>query len=143
WMKVARNELFTTFVLLIILSVVITSMLVTSTLGTGNMDLAGDLSGMVRLQGDALEQIAGAWLKIAFLLGGALVLFSTQVGIVDTVTRIAGSIFYERYGRKTSFWTLKRTFLFFLTVLVAASMAIVLASWSGGAAVEALQPNFL
>ncbi|HEX6927130.1 MAG TPA: Nramp family divalent metal transporter [Longimicrobiaceae bacterium] len=143
WMKVARYELFTTFVLLIILSVVITSMLVTSTLGTGNVDLAGDLSGMVRLQGDALEQIAGAWLKIAFLLGGALVLFSTQVGIVDTVTRIAGTIFYERYGRKTSFWTLKRTFLFFLTVLVAASMAIVLASWSGGAAVEALQPNFL
>ena len=38
-----------------------------------------------------------------FLLGGAFVLFSTQLGIVDTVTRIAGSIFYERYGRYTTF----------------------------------------
>jgi hypothetical protein len=143
WMRVARRELLATFVVLILLSVVITSMLVTATLGVGNTALAGDLSGMVALQGERLEEIAGTWLKIAFLLGGALVLFSTQVGIVDTVTRIAGTIFYERYGRRTSFWTLKRTFLFFLTVLVAASMVIVLVSWTGGAGVEALQPNFL
>ena len=143
WMRVARNELLATFVLLILLSVVITSMLVTATLGVGNADLAGNLSGMVALQGDRLEEIAGTWLKVAFLLGGSLVLFSTQVGIVDTVTRIAGTIFYERFGRRTSFWTLKRTFLFFLTVLVVASMAIVLVSWTGGAGVEALQPNFL
>lgn len=143
WMRVARRELLMTFVLLIILSVVITSMLVTATLGVGNTALAGDLSGMVALQGERLEEIAGTWLKVAFLLGGALVLFSTQVGIVDTVTRIAGTIFYERYGRRTTFWTLKRTFLFFLTILIVASMAIVLVSWTGGAGVEALQPNFL
>lgn len=143
WMRVARNELLATFVLLILLSVVITSMLVTATLGIGNTALAGDLSGMVALQADRLEEIAGAWLKVAFLLGGALVLFSTQVGIVDTVTRIAGTIFYERYGRHTTFWTLKRTFLFFLSVLVLASMAIVIYSWTRGEGVEALQPNFL
>jgi hypothetical protein len=143
WMRVARHELLVTFVFLIILSVIITSMLVTATLGTGNTELAGDLSGMVALQAERLEEIAGTWLKIAFLLGGALVLFSTQVGIVDTVTRIAGTIFYERYGRRTSFWTLKRTFLFFLSALIAASMGIVLVSWVGGAGVEALQPNFL
>jgi hypothetical protein len=143
WMRVARWELLVTFVTLIILSVVITSMLVTATLGVGNPELAGNLSGMVALQADRLEEIAGAWLKIAFLLGGTLVLFSTQVGIMDTVTRIAGTVFYERYGRHTTFWTLKRTFLFFLTALVLASMAIVIVSWRGGAAVEALQPNFL
>lgn len=143
WMRVTRRELLTTFVLLILLSVVITSMLVTATLGVGNAELAGDLTGMVALQADRLEEIAGPWLRISFLLGGSLVLFSTQVGIVDTVTRIAGTIFYERYGRRTSFWTLKRTFLFFLTALIAASMAIVLISWTRGEGVEALQPNFL
>ena len=78
-----------------------------------------------------------------YVRGGAFVLFSTQLGIVDTVTRIAGSIFYERYGRYTTFWTLKRTFLFFLTAFVLASMAIVIASWTGGATVGALQPDFL
>ena len=143
WMRVAHQELLVTFVFLIILSVVITTMLVTATLGVGNTELAGDLTGMVAMQGDVLETVGGPWLKIAFLLGGAFVLFSTQVGIVDTVTRITGTIFHERYGRRTSTWTLKRTFLFFLTVVVVASMAIVIASWTGGAAVEALQPNFL
>ncbi|HEX6069965.1 MAG TPA: Nramp family divalent metal transporter [Longimicrobiaceae bacterium] len=143
WMSVARWELLLTFVTLIILSVIITSMLVTATLGVGNAELAGNLSGMVAMQADRLEEIAGPWLKIAFLLGGTLVLFSTQVGIMDTVTRIAGTVFYERYGRRTTFWTLKRTFLFFLTALVLASMAIVIVSWRGGAAVDALQPNFL
>lgn len=143
WITVSERELLLTFVLLIILSVVITSMLVTATLGTGNAELAGDLTRMVALQSAALEEIGGAWLKIAFLLGGAFVLFSTQVGIVDTVTRITGTIFHERYGRRTRGWTLKRSFLFFLSAVVLASMAIVIASWIGGAAVESLQPNFL
>lgn len=143
WVRVAQVELLVTFVLLILLSVVITSMLVTSTLGTGNEELAGQLSLIVALQGDALQDIGGLWLKVVFLLGGAFVLFSTQLGIVDTVTRITGSIFYERYGRHTRFWTLKRSFLFFLTLFVLASAAIVTISWLGGAAVEALQPDFL
>jgi hypothetical protein len=65
------------------------------------------------------------------------------VGIVDTVTRICGSVFYERWGRRTSFWTLKRVFLFFLTAFVLASMGIVLLSWGGGETVERLQPDFL
>lgn len=143
WMRVARRELLVTFVLLILLSVVITTMLVTSTIGTGNEELAGDLTGMVARQGLEIERVGGVWLRVAFLLGGAFALFSTQLGIVDTVTRITGSIFYERYGRRTSFWTLKRTFLLFLTLFVLASMAIIVGSWVGGEALSALQPNFL
>ncbi|MFQ5890161.1 MAG: Nramp family divalent metal transporter [Gemmatimonadota bacterium] len=143
WVRTAHRELLVTFVLLILASVVITSMLVTSTLGTGNSELAGDLSGMVARQSAVLERMGGTWLKVAFLLGGSFVLFSTQVGIVDTVTRIAGSIFFERYGRRTRFWTLKRTFLFFLTLFVLASMAIITVSWVGERSVERLQPNFL
>lgn len=143
WIRVARRELLITFVLLILLSVVITTMLVSSTIGTGNAELAGDLTGMVARQGLAIERAGGVWLRVVFLLGGAFALFSTQLGIVDTVTRITGSVFYERYGRRTSVWTLKRTFLLFLTVVVLAAMAIILASWIGGETLSALQPNFL
>ena len=77
WMRVSQQELLVTFVLLIILSVVITSLVVTATLGTGNTELAGNFSEMVRLQGEQLAIRAGRWLQIAFLLGGAFVLFST------------------------------------------------------------------
>ncbi|MFW6010702.1 MAG: Nramp family divalent metal transporter, partial [Gemmatimonadota bacterium] len=143
WIETAHRELFLTFVILILVSVVITSMVVTATLGIGNAELAGDLTGMVSQQAAVLEEVGGTWLKIVFLLGGSFVLFSTQLGIVDTVTRISGSIFYERFGRHTGFWTLKRTFLFFLTLLVVASMGIITLSWVGGEGVEALQPNFL
>jgi len=143
WVKVAHRELFLTFFLLILASVVITSMVVTATLGTGNAELAGRLTGMVSRQAEVLEQVGGTWLKVLFLLGGSFVLFSTQLGIVDTVTRITGSIFYEEYGRETEFWTLKRTFLLFLTVLVLASMGIIALSWMGGEGLEGLQPDFL
>jgi hypothetical protein len=143
WMRVAEQELLVTFVLLILLSVVITSMLVTSTLGTGNTELAGRLGEMVALQGEVMRERGGAWLEVVFLIGGSFVLFSTQLGIVDTVTRITGTIFYERFGHRTRFWTLKRTFLFFLTVMVLASMGIITASWIGGEALEGLQPDFL
>ncbi len=143
WMRVARTELLVTFVLLIILSVVITTLVVSSTIGTDNPELAGNLSETVALQGAVLAERGGTWLQITFLLGGAFVLFSTQLGIVDTVTRIAGTIFYEGYGRRTTFWSLKRSFLFFLTAFVLASMAIIVASWVGGEGLGALQPDFL
>lgn len=143
WMRVARTELLITFVLLIIVSVVITTLIVAATIGTDNPELAGNLSQTVALQGAVLAERGGTWLQVVFLLGGAFVLFSTQLGIVDTVTRIAGTIFYEGYGRRTKFWSLKRSFLFFLTAFVLASMAIIVASWIGGEGLRALQPDFL
>ena len=111
--------------MLILLSVVITTLLVAATIGTGRDDLAGNLTAMVLLQAAHLRAESGAWIEIAFLMGGALVL-STQVGIVDTVTRIAGDIFYDRIGRRTRTFTLKRTFLGFLTLFVAASVGVIL-----------------
>ena len=143
WMKLAEKELFWTFAVLIIVSVVITTLLVAATIGTGRDDLAGDLTAMVLAQAEVLRGRGGIGLEIVFLLGGALVLFSTQVGIVDTVTRITGDIFHHRVGRRTRTLTLKRSFLGFLTVFVAASMGIVVLSWIGGAALGALQPDFL
>ena len=143
WMRAAHRELLVTFVVLTLVSVVITCMLVTSALGVGNADLAGDQSGMVIRQGEVIQEVGGVWLRAAFLLGGSFILFSTQIGIVDTVTRISGCVFHERYGRHTSFWTVKRTFLLFLTIVTAAAMAIIVASWLGGEALEALQPNVL
>lgn len=143
WMRAAHKELLVTFVVLTLVSVVITCLLVTSTLGVGNLDLAGDQATMVSREGQIIQEIGGVWLRIAFLLGGSFILFSTQIGIVDTVTRISGSIFYERYGRRTEFWTLKRTFLAFLTLLTIAAMGIIAASWFGGQALGALQPTFL
>lgn len=143
WMRLAQRELLVTFVLLILLSVVLTALIAVATLGTGNGAFAGGLMGMVHEQARILTERAGTPIAVAFLLGGALVLFSTQVGIVDTVTRITGDIFHEQHGRRTAFWTMKRTFLLFLTVLVLASCAIIVASWVGHAGLEQLQPDFL
>jgi hypothetical protein len=143
WMGLAERELFWTFAVLVLLSVVITTLLVAATIGTGREDLAGDLTAMVLAQADRLNSRGGVWIEIAFLLGGAFVLFSTQVGIVDTVTRIAGDIFYDRIGRRTRTLTLKRTFLAFLTLFVAASIGVILLSWLGGESLRALEPDFL
>jgi hypothetical protein len=143
WMGLAERELLWTFVVLILASVVITTLLVGATIGTGRIDLAGDLTSMVLAQAAHLRDRGGAWLEIVFLLGGALVLFSTQVGIVDTVTRITGDIFHHRVGRRAPTLTLKRTFLGFLSLLVAASMGVILLSWFGGETLGTLQPDFL
>ena len=143
WMRIVHHELLVSFVFLTLLSVVITCMLVVETLGTDNPGLAGDLTGMVTLQGEAIQRVGGLWLRIAFLLGGSLVIFSTQLAILDTVTRITGCIFYERFGHRTRFFTQKRTFLLFLTIFVLAAMGIITASWIGGEGLDVLQPDFL
>ncbi|WP_423924886.1 Nramp family divalent metal transporter [Candidatus Palauibacter sp.] len=143
WMRIVHHELLVSFVFLTLLSVVITCMLVVETLGTDHPGLAGDLTGMVTLQGEAIQRVGGLWLRIAFLLGGSLVIFSTQLAILDTVTRITGCIFYERFGHRTRFFTQKRTFLLFLTIFVLAAMGIITASWIGGEGLDVLQPDFL
>ena len=80
-MRVVHQELLATFVLLTLLSVVITCMLVAATLGTDSPEIAGDLTTMVTLQGEAIERVGGLWLRVAFLLGGSFVIFSTQLAI--------------------------------------------------------------
>jgi hypothetical protein len=142
WMRLAERELLITFVFLIILSVVITTLIVAATVGTDRPDLAGRLNDLVLAQATILRARGGPWLEIVFLLGGAFVLFSTQVGIVDTVTRITGDIFHDRVGRARGI-TLKKTFLVLLTIFVLASVGVILASWGAGEDVEALQPDFL
>ena len=143
WMRVAERELLVIFGVLIVLSVVVTTLVVAGTLGTGRTDLAGNLTQMVTAQAAALAARAGTWLEVSFLLGGVLVLFSTQVGIMDTIVRIAGTVTYERLGRQRAGWTIKRAFLVWLTLLTLASCAIVMASWQGGEAVDRLQPDLL
>ncbi|HUP19930.1 MAG TPA: Nramp family divalent metal transporter [Gemmatimonadota bacterium] len=142
WMGLAERELLATFVLLILASVVVTTLLVAATIGTDRPDLAGNLNGMVLEQAEVLRGRTGPVLPLLFLLGGALVLFSTQFGIVDTVTRITGDIVHERVGKRRG-WTLKRTFLVLLTVVVAAGMAVVGVSWRMDETVQALSPDFL
>ncbi len=143
WMRLAERELLATFVTLILLSVFITVLIAGATIGTGNPELAGNLMAMVHTQAAILGERGGVALQAAFLLGGALVLFSTQIGIVDTVTRITGDVFYEYHGRHTRFWTQKNTFLLFLTILVLGSMGIIVASWIGGDELSQLQPDLL
>jgi hypothetical protein len=129
-------------VLLIVVSVVITTLLVAATVGTGDPQWAGNLNGMVAAQAARLREHGGPWLEVAFLMGGALVLFSTQVGIVDTVTRITGDILHDLVGRKRG-WSLRGTFLTLLTLMVLAGLAVIVVSWTGGTGVDQLQPNFL
>jgi hypothetical protein len=142
WMSIAEKELLVTFVGLIILSVVITSLLVSATIGTHNGDIAGNLTGMVAGQAEMLLARGGVWMQVAFLLGGAFVLFSTQVGIVDTVTRISGDILHDLVGRKRG-WSVRGVFLALLTAFVAAGVLVVALSWAGGRTLGELEPNFL
>jgi hypothetical protein len=142
WMRVAERELLVTFVLLIILSVVITSLLISATIGTGDPQWAGNMNGMVAAQAEHLRRHGGAWLEVAFLLGGAFVLFSTQVGIVDSVTRISGDILHDLVGRSRG-WSLRGTFLALLTFITLAGIAVITVSWKGGKGLDQLEPNFL
>jgi hypothetical protein len=143
WHRLSLQELLLVFVCLILVSVVVTTLVAATTLGTDNTGLAGKMPEMVQRQAEVLRDIGGRGLGLAFLLGGALVLFSTQLGVMDTITRIAGTVFYERLGRRTRFWSLKRTFLLFLTAFSLSSMAIVWTSWRGGEEFDRLQPGFL
>jgi Mn2+/Fe2+ NRAMP family transporter len=89
WWKVAEREQFITFLVIGGASLLVMMMLTYVTLGTGGNAESFDF---IKAEGEALEALHGSWLSTTFWLIGTVVLFSTNLAVLDMVGRVTADV---------------------------------------------------
>jgi ABC-type multidrug transport system fused ATPase/permease subunit len=86
WWRIANIEQFFTFFVLGAATLVIMSVLAYSTVF--GLDLPSGTFDFIEVQGQILGERFGHWFTIAFWAAGTIALFSTELGILDYVSRL-------------------------------------------------------
>ena len=123
WWKVADTEQKLTFLLIGGITLLVFMTLTYVTVGIGGQAESFDF---IKIQGDALAADYGTWLSTAFWLIGSVVLFSTNLTVLDMVARLTADVLKTGALRDSARWSESK--LYFLTVwlMIAVGSAILL-----------------
>lgn len=111
WWKVANREQFLTFFVIGAVTLFVFMTLTLVTVGTG---VAEESFDFIRLQGEALEVSSGTWLSTTFWIVGSIVLFSTNLAVLDMVGRITADVLKTGALKDSTKWSESK--LYFATV---------------------------
>ena len=108
WWKVANREQFVTFLVIGGITLLVFMAVTYATLGVG-----GDAEDFdfIELQGNALGAQYGDWLSTAFWLTGTIVLFSTNLTVLDMVGRVTADVLKNGPLRDSQRWSESRIYL--------------------------------
>ncbi len=112
WWKVANREQFWTFFVIGAVALLVFMTLTFVTVGAGGTD--AESFDFINLQGEALKADQGAWLGTLFWLIGSVVLFSTNLTVVDMIGRLTADVLKTTTLRDNDRWSESR--LYFITV---------------------------
>ncbi len=123
WWKVADTEQKLTFLLIGGITLLVFMTLTYVTVGIGGQAESFDF---IKIQGDALATEYGTWLSTAFWLIGSVVLFSTNLTVLDMVARLTADVLKTGALRDNDRWSESK--LYFLTVwlMIAVGSGILL-----------------
>ena len=128
WWRIANQEQLLVFwgigvVLLIALSVLVYSAVgVQEDIGT-ELEFIGE-------EGQALKDIVAPWFGTAFWVAGFVMLFSTNVGIVDYTSRLIADSAKTNYLRESEFWSESKIYFTVAWAIIILGSAILLAGLS-------------
>ena len=111
WWKVANREQFFTFFVIGAVTLFVFMALTFVTVGVGGAEESFDF---IELQGEALGDAKGEWLSTVFWLIGAVVLFSTNLAVLDMVGRVTADVLKTGPLRDNTTWSESK--LYFVTV---------------------------
>ncbi|MGI9084804.1 MAG: Nramp family divalent metal transporter [Aeromicrobium sp.] len=107
----ANREQFWTF---FFIGAVALLVFMTLTFVTVGVDSDAESFDFIRLQGEALKDEQGAWLGTVFWLIGSVVLFSTNLVVLDMIGRLTADVLKTATLRDNDRWSESR--LYFITV---------------------------
>lgn len=123
WWRFANVEQALTFVLITVITIVLTSMLAHATLH-GRPGLPNTIE-FLRVEGEQLAAIAGGWFGRLFWIIGAYSLFAATVGIIDYTARLAADVLKWTYLHQSKV-SESRLYFFIVWGLVASGSTILL-----------------
>lgn len=105
WWRVANHEQFWFFFVAGLLAIVIFSVLTVTTVFAEGLRFEESSFEFIRAEGDVLGDRIGAWMPATFWLIGTVVLFSTNLGVLDHVGRVIGDIVKTNWLRESTRWS--------------------------------------
>jgi hypothetical protein len=130
WWKVANQEQFITFYILGLLTLIGLSVLLFSTLG-GNVQVPESQAGSIeflRTEAEALAKQLGTWFEYFFYFAGFAILFSTNVGVVDWVSRLTADSLKVTFLKTSEFWSESKIYATVVWIMAIGGSIIV---WTG------------
>jgi hypothetical protein len=129
WWKVANQEQLLTFYILGLLTLIGLSVLLYSTLGIVNVpeSQAGSIE-FLRTEAQALAKQLGTWFEYFFYFAGFAVLFSTNVGVVDWVSRLTADSLKVTFLKESEFWSESKIYATVVWIMCIGGSIIV---WTG------------
>jgi hypothetical protein len=109
------------------------SVLVASVLGEGTYGDPGSIE-FVKEEARVLGNEIGGWFEIFFYIAGFAVLYSTNIGIVDYVSRLTADSLKTGYLARSEFWSESKLYFVAAWIICIGGSVII---WSG------IQPLFL
>jgi hypothetical protein len=126
WWSIANNEQLITFWFIGALLLVALMVLANSTVGV-NPDFDAGLK-FIQAEGAELSRLIGPWFGISFYVAGFLMLFSTNIGVVDYVARLTGDSLKVIFLRESTFWSESKIYITVVWLLIIAGSGII---WTG------------
>ncbi|MPY82969.1 MAG: hypothetical protein GEV00_06510 [Actinophytocola sp.] len=105
WWRVANHEQFWFFFVAGLVTIVIFSVLTVATVVAEGRTFGEESFAFIRAEGEILGDRIGDWLPAAFWLTGSVVLFSTNLGVLDHVGRVIGDIVKTKWLRDSVRWS--------------------------------------
>ena len=124
WWRVANTEQFFTFFVLGCGTLIIMSVLAYATVY--GVPLPEEEFDFLRGQGMVLGERFGGWFRTAFWLAGTIALFSTQLGIMDWVSRLAADNLKVTFFRNSNGITESRIYFLVVWLLIIGGASILL-----------------
>jgi hypothetical protein len=129
WWRVANQEQVITFYILGLATLIGLSVLLYSTLGIVEVpeSQAGDIT-FLQTEAQALAKQLGTWFEYFFYFAGFAVLFSTNVGIVDWVSRLTADALKVTFLKESQFWSESKIYITVVWLMCIGGSVII---WSG------------
>jgi hypothetical protein len=126
WWRVANQEQILTFYILGLLTLIGLSVLVSSTLGL-SADATNDIS-FVKKEAEVLGQQIAPWFELFFYGAGFAILLSTNIGVVDYVSRLTADSLKVSFLKESTFWSESKIYITVVWLMCIVGGAII---WTG------------
>jgi Mn2+/Fe2+ NRAMP family transporter len=126
WWRVANQEQLITFWFIGALLLVALSVLVFSTIGIRE-NIGTDLA-FVEEEGKALGDKIAPWFEEFFFIAGFVMLFSTNIGVMDYVGRLTGDSLKVTFLKESEFWSESKMYATVVWIMAIGGSILI---WTG------------
>ena len=124
WWRIANVEQFVTFFVVGALTMIVLCVLAYSTVPVGEPQEQS--LEFIRIEGNTLKEVVAPWFGTFFWLAGTVILFSTNLGVLDFTGRIVSDAVKTNWLRESESWSESRIYFAIVWIMIVSASVILL-----------------